>query len=394
MAAEKQPPLKKDHHTHKRPPFECVALLLQGGGALGAYQAGVYEALSEADLQPDWVAGISIGAINAAIIAGNAPSERVARLRTFWEQITSRPFTAPFTEQIRSTLNGEMAHAFFNQLSAGMSLVSGAKGFFSPRVPGPFFEPHGSPMATSFYTTDALKSTLESLIDFDRINTDPIRLALGAVNVRSGNFTYFDTQTHQIGPEHVMASGALPPGFPAVEIEGEYFWDGGLVSNTPLQWVLQDSGARQDTLAFQVDLWSAHGEFPKDIGEVNARQKEIQFSSRTRANTDHFKQVQSLRAALCGLLSKLPPDLAESKEARQLAEVADEKLYNIVHLIYRSKGYEHNSKDYEFSRISMEEHWKAGYTDAVRSLRHPEIFDRPSSLDGIRIFDVNRETAL
>ncbi|MDJ1157513.1 patatin-like phospholipase family protein [Chelatococcus sp. SYSU_G07232] len=385
------PRLAKTHRSRPRPPFDCIALLLQGGGALGAYQAGVYEALAEADLHPDWIAGISIGAINAALIAGNAPRERVDKLRRFWEGITARPVPLPPVDLYPGAMRGDAARSFLNQMSAARALFEGVPGFFAPRLPGPWFEPPGSPAATSFYDTRSLRSTLEALVDFDRINRDETRLSVGAVNVRSGNFTYFDTETHEIAPEHIMASGALPPGFPAVEIDGEHYWDGGLLSNTPLQWVVQASGTRQDTLAFQVDLWSAVGDFPRDLGEVAVRQKEIQFSSRTRANTDQFKRLQRLRAALAELLGKLPPDLAASEEAEILRPAADRKVYNVVHLIYRSKNYEGHSKDYEFSRRSMEEHWRAGYHDAVRTLRHPEILDRPRTLDGVATFDLTRD---
>jgi NTE family protein len=265
-----------------RPPFESIALLLQGGGALGSYQAGVYEALAEADLHPDWVAGISIGAINSAIIAGNAAAERVDKLRSFWEEVTANPlldWAAPFGE---FWTRGDAARGFFNQMSAAAALFRGAANFFALRYPPAWLHPNGALEATSFYDTKLLSSTLERLVDFDRINSRGTRLSVGAVNVRSGNLVYFDNTTHTIGPEHVIASGALPPGFPAVEIEGEYYWDGGLISNTPLRWVVE-SGPRQDTLAFQVDLWSARGELPGNLAEVATRQKEIQFSSRTRA---------------------------------------------------------------------------------------------------------------
>jgi NTE family protein len=373
-----------------RPPFECIALLLQGGGALGAYQAGVYQALAEADLHPDWVAGISIGAINSAIIAGNPPEERVAKLRAFWEGITTNPLFdwAATADQFAPT--GDIARSAFNQLSATWVLVGGVPGFFTLRQPGPWLHPDGSLAATSFYETKLLKATLEQLVDFDRINSGQMRFSIGAVNVRSGNFVYFDNTTREIRPEHVMASGSLPPGFPAVEIEGEYYWDGGLLSNTPLQWVVE-YGPRQDTLAFQVDLWSARGEFPANLAEVATRQKEIQYSSRTRANTDQFKRYQKLRNALANLLSKLPEDLKESEDTRLLRSVADHKVYNIVHLIYRSKHYEGHSKDYEFSRLTMEEHWRAGYNDTVRTLRHPEVLERPHNLEGVSTFDLARD---
>jgi NTE family protein len=382
------------HKTHKqlpRPPFECIALLLQGGGALGAYQAGVYEALSEAHLAPDWVAGISIGAVNAALIAGNPPHARVAKLREFWKSVTpgdpwdglARLAMAP------AVLRGEFARGLHNQLSAGAALVAGVTGFFAPRLPSAWLQPSGSIEATSYYDTAPLKATLGRLVDFDRINAGETRFSIGAVNVTTGNFLYFDNTTHIIGPEHVMASGALPPGFPPVEIEGEFYWDGGLVSNTPLQWVLE-SEPRRDTLAFQVDLWSARGALPRTMLEVTTRQKEIQYSSRTRSNTDRFKYTQKIRNALANLLQRLPDELRDSPELAVLRPHTHRKVYNLVHLIYRAKQYEGDSKDYEFSRQSMEEHWRAGYHDTIRTLRHREVLKRPDNLDGVSTFDLSQ----
>jgi NTE family protein len=373
--------------ARNRPPFECIALLLQGGGALGSYQAGVYEALSEANLHPDWVAGISIGAINSAIIAGNPPEQRVTKLRAFWEGITANPLFDWVAAADQFAPKGDLARSTFNQLSAAMAMFGGAPGFFALRQPSPWLHPAGCLEATSFYETKLLKATLEQLVDFERINSGAMRFSVGAVNVRSGNFVYFDNTTREIRPEHVIASGSLPPGFPAIEIEGEHYWDGGLISNTPLQWVVEH-GPRQDTLAFQVDLWSARGDFPGDLAEVATRQKEIQYSSRTRANTDQFKRLQRLRCALATLLERLPEDLKASEEARVLGPFADRKRYSVVHLIYRSKHYEGNSKDYEFSRLTMQEHWRAGYHDAVRTLRHPEVLARPDNLEGMSTFDV------
>jgi len=373
--------------AERRLPFECVALVLQGGGALGAYQAGVYEALAEAGIHPDWAAGVSIGAVNSAIIAGNKPSERVAKLRMFWQEITANPLL-DLSTALHSTIHkGDLARSFLNQVSAAHALFSGAASFFHLRLPPPWLHPDGTIEATSFYETKFLKSTLERLIDFDRINAGEMRFSVGAVNVRTSNFVYFDNQKHSIRPEHIMASGSLPPGFPAVEIEGEFYWDGGLISNTPLQWVVEQ-GPRQDTLAFQVDLWSARGELPGNLAEVAMRQKEIQYSSRTRANTDQFKQHQRARKTLAGLLSKLPEDLRASEEARMLSSIADEKVYSLVHLIYSSNAHEGHSKDYEFSRLSMEEHWRAGYHDAARTLRHPEVLQRPRNQEGLCTFDL------
>ncbi|HEX4157684.1 MAG TPA: patatin-like phospholipase family protein [Rhizomicrobium sp.] len=367
----------------ERPPFDCIALLLQGGGALGAYQAGVYQALAQANLHPDWVAGISIGAINSAIIAGNSSDTRVEQLGRFWKRVTEQPWSATNFFEPR----GDLARGLWNQFSAGLSTALGVPGFFLPWSVSPWLQPAGALEAVSYYDTSALKTTLEQFVDFDRINSGEMRFSAGAVNVATGNFVYFDNTTHTIAPEHVMASAALPPGFPPVEIEGSYYWDGGLVSNTPLQWVLE-SEPRMDTLAFQVDLWSARGPLPRTMSDVMTRQKEIQYSSRTRANSDRFRQYQKTRNALSDLLRNLPDELRQSPEYNFLRPAAERKVYNLVQLIYRSKQYESGSKDYEFSRSSMEEHLRAGYHDTVRTLRHPEVLRRPTDNEGVFTFDL------
>jgi NTE family protein len=214
-----------------------------------------------------------------------------------------------------------------------------------------------------------------------------MRFSVGAVNVRTGNFAYFDSTQCHIRPEHVIASGSLPPGFPPTEIEGEYYWDGGLVSNTPLQWVL-DNRPRRDTLAFQIDLWCARGEFPRNLLESETRQKEIRYSSRTRMVTDVFKRQQILRRATAKLLAEIPKDLLQTPEAEMLALEADDKVYNLIQLVYRPRKYEGDCKDYEFSRSTMEEHWQSGYDDAVDTLRHSEVLQRPQGLDGVFTFDL------
>jgi NTE family protein len=379
----------KRRRVRARPPFDCIALLLQGGGALGSYQAGVYEALAEADLQPDWVSGISIGAINGALIAGNAPDRRIEQLRKFWGQITVAPhgldaWLAPLSAA------SDVTRGWMNQTTAAMALFAGAPGFFRPRLVAPWFVPPGGPGAVSYYETAQLRSTLERLVDFDRINSGSVRFTVGAVNVRSGNLVCFDTATRRIGPEHVMASGALPPGFPAVEIEGEHYWDGGLVSNTPLEWVVENV-PRQDTLAFQVDLWSARGDFPRHMAEVETRQKEIIYSSRTRASTSSFKRMQRMRHAAAKLSGDMPEHVRNSPEMEVLQPMIEHKAYNIIQLIYRAKTYEGPSKDYEFSRRSMEEHWRAGYHDALRTLRHPEVLNRSKTPDGVFTFDLHTD---
>ena len=378
------PPGNAKQSRRERNQFEQTVLLLQGGGALGSYQAGVYQALAEADLDPDWVAGISIGAINAALIAGNPRESRVEKLREFWEAVSTPPLGVPHLASV--DINDDVIHRFINQTRALGIMLFGAPHFFTPRLLSPMFWPSPKADQLSFYDVAPLRTTLERLVDFDRINAGGMRFSVGAVNVKTANFVYFDSTTHRIGPAHIIASGSLPPGFPATEIDGEYYWDGGLVSNTPLQWVL-DSRPRLDTLAFQIDLWSARGELPLNLGEAQVRQKEIQFSSRTRAATDQYKSAQRLRIAVANLLKDIPDELRDHPEVKMLAAEADEKVCNIVHLIYNAKSYEGIAKDYEFSRRTMEEHWTAGYEDVVRALSHPEVMQCPDKLEGVRTFD-------
>ncbi len=381
--------IRKSHHRLERPPFECIALVLQGGGALGAFQAGVYQALAEADLLPDWVAGISIGAINAALIAGNPPETRIDRLRAFWEQI-STPVLPEMAEVARNLLHRRPRPRLLQPVSRGRCDAQGRARFLLARARWRrIFYPAGTLEATSYYDTALLRGTLERLIDFDRINAGPTRASASAPSTCVAATSSISIPTrHTITPEHVMASGALPPGFPAVEIEGELYWDGGLVSNTPLQWVVSGD-TRLDTLAFQVDLWSARGEAPRDMPEVISRQKEIQYSSRTRANTDQFQENPDRarrRSPMCSRSCRRRCSTTE--DVAILKAVADRKVYKIVHLIYRSRHYERQSKDYEFSRLSMQEHWEAGYNDAVRTLRHPEALMRPTDRSGVATFDI------
>lgn len=371
--------------------FESVALLLQGGGALGAYQAGVYEALHEAGVTPDWVGGISMGAINGAIIAGNKSADRIEKLHGFWSLLTEPPpldpltLFSPFLKR-----SGEAVRTFWEQMSANVAIIKGVPGFFSPRLPPAWLAPFGSMEATSFYSTKGFLKTLERFIDFDVLNSGTVRYTTSAVNVRSGNSAVFDTLEQEIRPEHIMASGALPPGLPAIEFGGQQYWDGGLISNTPLQWVMDDAH-KKNTLVFQVDLWSARGEFPKDMPGVMTRQKEIQYSSRTRAITDQFKYAQHLRHAFDTLYKQLPENLKKTPEAELLETISGPHVYNLVHLIYRTRDYEGYSKDCEFSQLSMREHWRAGYDDTVRSLRHKEILQLPTCREGVKTYDLTKD---
>jgi NTE family protein len=360
-------------------------LVLQGGGALGSYQAGAYQALSHHDFEPEWVAGISIGAINAAIIAGNDPARRVARLKEFWEQSSS---PVPWNPIVKS----ERGRTVFNEASAALIATFGVPGFFTPRIPPAPLWPQGTPQSLSYYDTAPLRKTLERLVDFDRINDLKTRLSVGAVGVTSGNFCYFDSVEFKklgkkIGPEHIMASGALPPGFPSVEIEGEHYWDGGIASNTPLDYVL-DEEPRRNLLIFQVDLFSARGLLPTSLLEAAEREKDIRFSSRTRMNTDKNQQLHNARKAVRDLIGKLPDDLKNDPTVAYLREAAKENTVTVVHLIYRSKNYESSSKDYDFSHVGMVEHWEAGVRDVHLSLRHEDWLKRPQTGETMVTYDL------
>ena len=363
-------------------------LVLQGGGALGSYQAGPYQALCHHDFEPEWVAGISIGAINAAIIAGNPRETRVERLKEFWEMVSSPVSWSPVTK-------GDRARSLFNETSAALIATFGVPGFFTPRLPPAPLWPPGSPQSQSYYDTAPLKKTLERLVDFDRINDGKTRLSIGAVGVTSGNFKYFDNFEFKklgkkIGPEHVMASGALPPGFPSVVIEGEHYWDGGIASNTPLDFVL-DEKVDRDLLIFQVDLFCARGLLPVSLLDAAEREKDIRFSSRTRMNTDKNRQIHNARMAVRDLIGKLPDYLKNDPSTEFLRKAARENTVTVVHLIYRSKNHESSSKDYDFSHVGMVEHWGAGVRDVHLSMRHKEWLERPQSGETMVTYDLTGE---
>ncbi len=360
-------------------------LVLQGGGALGSYQAGAYAALCRHDFEPEWIAGISIGAINAAIIAGNAREKRAERLSEFWE-LVSRPVSW------RPLLDGDHARTAFNEASAALIATFGVPGFFTPRFPPPLLWPQGSTQSLSYYDTSPLRQTLLRLVDFDLINSGTTRLSVGAVNVRTGNFAYFDNAKQKIGPEHIMASGALPPGFPPIEIEGEFYWDGGLASNTPLDYVLTEETLR-DLLIFQVDLFSARGPLPTTLLEAAEREKDIRYSSRTRLNTDMNKKVHNARKALRSLINKLPDDMKTDPDVVYLSEAAQENAVTVVHLIYKSKNFETSSKDYDFSEVAMREHWDAGESDVDLSMSHPEWLQKPLNGETMVTYDLTHYEA-
>jgi NTE family protein len=366
-------------------PDRCdrVALVLQGGGALGAYQAGVYQALHEEGMEPNWVCGVSIGAINSAIIAGNPPEHRLERLRTFWERITSRKIW-------HYTPDGDIYRKARNLASTLMTTTLGQPGFFKPHEVNPWLSPAGARTATSYYDTAPLRETLLELVDFDLINAHKIHFAVGAVNVLTGNFLYFDNKKEVIEPEHVMASGALPPALPMVKIGTDHFWDGGIVSNTPLQHLL-DQEDKLNSLVFQVDLFSARGLLPRDIQEVLARHKDIVYSSRTRHNTDVYKRMNNLKADYYKALQKIPDDQLNDYERAMRESLADLPEITILQMIYQQKAYEGDSKDHEFSATSMREHWQSGLEDTRRTLKRRDWLALPEDGMGIVVHDVHRE---
>lgn len=366
-------------------PDRCdrVALVLQGGGALGAYQAGVYQALHEEGMEPNWVCGVSIGAINSAIIAGNPPEHRLEKLRIFWDRITSRKIW-------HYTPDGDVYRKARNLASTMMTTTLGQPGFFKPHDVNPWLSPAGAKTATSYYNTAPLRETLLELVDFDLINAHKVHFAVGAVNVMTGNFLYFDNKKEVIEPEHVMASGALPPALPMVKIGTDHFWDGGIVSNTPLQHLL-DQEDKLNSLVFQVDLFSARGVLPRDIQEVLARHKDIVYSSRTRHNTDIYKRMNNLKADYYKALLKIPEDQLSNHERTMRDSFADLPGITILQMIYQQKAYEGDSKDHEFSATSMREHWQSGLEDTRRTLKRRDWLALPADGMGIVVHDVHRE---
>jgi NTE family protein len=371
-----------------RPPWrpercDRIALVLQGGGALGAYQAGVYQALHEAGVEPDWISGVSIGAINSALIAGNPPERRLERLQTFWHRVTARRVWA-------WTPDGDVYRQARNAASAFSTMLLGQPGFFSPRRMSPWFSPAGAVDATSYYDTAPLRETLIELVDFDLINAGRRRFSVGAVNALTGNFIYFDNAAMRIEPEHVMASGALPPAFPTVRIGSDHFWDGGLVSNTPLQHLLaQDDGL--NALVFQVDLFSARGQLPRTMQDVMARQKDIIYSSRTRNTTDMYRRLQRWKKRTYQALLKVPDDQLNDEERQMRDKLAALPEHTILQLIYQQKAYEGDAKDYEFSGTSMKEHWQSGYEDTKLTLGREDWLQIPPPGTGILTHDLHHD---
>ncbi|WP_186192641.1 patatin-like phospholipase family protein [Burkholderia gladioli] len=373
-------------------PYETIALVLQGGGALGSYQAGVFEGLHEAGVALNWIAGISIGALNTALIAGNAPEHRVERLREFWNTICQPAFFPALPTAIEFALFNsiESVRQAFTASQAASAILQGQRGFFVPRFPPPLPGVREETERVSYYDTSPLRKTLLEFCDFDRINSGEIRVSVGAVNVATGNFTYFDNTKITLRPEHFMASGALPPAFPPVEIDGQFYWDGGVVSNTPLMEVLRAS-PRRDTLAFQVDLWNARGPLPATLADVSERTKDVQYSSRTRFVTDTLQREQRFRNVLRRVLDLVPEDVRNNDPwCQQAGVLSTGKRYNVQHLIYQQKSYEHDYKDYQFGLSTMRDHWSAGLTDIRNTLAVKDALALPTNDAGFVTHDIHR----
>lgn len=374
--------------------YEEIVLVLQGGGALGSYQAGVVESLLESKIEPTWIAGISIGALNTAIIAGNKPENRVKALKGFWETICKtnhHHLNFNFLNPLLNSLNLP-TRRFISTYEAGKAIIQGQNGFFEPRFPLPLPYIHQkTPDEISYYNTQNLKSTLLKYADFDIINSGKIRVSVGAVNIKTGNFIYFDNSRQKLKPEHFMASGALPPGFPAVEIDGEYYWDGGIVSNTPLFEVLTNE--KKDKLIFQVDLWSSKGSLPENFFDVAERTKDIQYSSRTRMVTDMLQEQQKNKIMIKELLKCIPEELQKDNPwCEKAKEFTTDGVTNVIQLIYRDKSFEGHCKDFEFSNATMQEHWSSGLTDMRETLKNKNWFRKPSREKGFVTHDIHRNS--
>ena len=334
-----------------------TVLVLQGGGALGAYQVGVYQALHEAGVEPDWVIGTSIGAINASLIAGSAPSERMDRLHDFWKRVEHGQF-----------LGAPMPNWFGAAARNLLAVTSGVPAFFRPN-PAAFISPH-SPLGAEgagFYSVDPLRRTLTDLIDFDQLNNGCVRLTVGASNVRTSEMRYFDSRDMPLGLEHVMASGALPPAFPAVRVDDELYWDGGILSNTPVEVVFDDN-PRRNSMVFAVHIWNPHGPEPETIWEVMNRQKDVQYSSRAAAHIKRQRQLHRLRHVVAELTALLPEETRRDNRISELAGYGCLTRMHVVRLLAPALDYEDHSKDIDFSPEGIRRRREAGYRHTCETL--------------------------
>lgn len=371
---------KKNAPSH----HEYVACCFQGGGALGAYQVGVLHALDEAGYKPNWFIGTSIGAINAAIAAGNPEKERVEKLHQFWKEISTPDYMQemPLPESLE---HRKMQHF----LSSQSTMFFGQPNFFEPRFPPVALGLYNTPDTLSFYDTSMLKSTLERFVDFDRINSDATRLSVGAVEICSGEIVYFDSINQKIGPEHIMASGALPPSFPAVEIEGKFYWDGGISSNSPASYVLSTNNCPHNLLCFAIHLFDSYGLYPTTLDEVMKRKKDIEFSSRFSKMIQLYQQVHALKNCITTLSQFIPEDQKDHPDLQLCMGKGFESTISLVRFLYEHDDSEFASKDYEFSRTSILERIANGYRDGLKATKISPWMEPVSQQAGIAIHDMS-----
>jgi NTE family protein len=383
--------MTKTKGNNIRAQYKNIACTFQGGGALGAYQAGVLRALDEAGYYPDWYVGTSIGAINAAIAAGNPEKLRVEKMCQFWESIATPSAIIDIDSLFPDDPFSRKTH---HLLSAHSALWLGQPGFFTPRVTSPFLNSHNTPDKISYYDTTPLRNSLERFIDFDRINNNKIvRLSIGAVEISSGKMTYFDTLNQKIGPEHIMASGALPPGFPAVEIDGQFYWDGGISNNTPISYVLNNQ-THKHLLCFMVHLFDSFGLNPTSFDEVIKRKKDIEFSSRFAKMVELYQQIQALKNSIHVLSHYVPKEKKSDPKIKLCISRGHESTISLVRFLYHHDETELASKDYEFSRKSIHERIANGYRDGKNAIKKSPWLKPVPITEGIALHDMSLNKTL
>lgn len=377
--------MKKTEPASSQRHFDQNVYILQGGGSLGAYQVGVLAGLSENNYSPNWLVGTSIGAIHAAIMVGNQPKDRIAKLKEFWEIIT---ITTPL--DFISSKTQEMTR-LKNLYSAEYAALFGLNGFFTPRLDSALFKVDANASEISFYDTTPLRETLERLIDFDLLNKGDVRLSIGAVDVASGQLIYFDNKKEKIYAEHIMASSALPSGFPAIEIDGNLYWDGGIYSNTPMDLVMDDKES-QTILCFIINLFNAYGALPKNLDEIEKRKKEILFGSRYKELIENYRYIRKLKRSIRALGKKLPSELQEKAEISKLLQLGCAGTIDIVRFHRKSAETDLSSKDYEFSISSATKYIRAGYEDVKEAVAHSPWFEPLASEEiGIRVHELSQD---
>ncbi len=368
---------------HEKQTYKRIACVFQGGGALGAYQVGAYRAIHERGYIPNYLSGVSIGAINSSIVAGNPPEKQIEKLMEFWDTIVPKLWS----DQFSPWSSFDYFRHLNNSITAMHVILFGLEGFFKPRYLTPNEFTTGTPDKLSYYDTSELRNTLEKVIDFDRINSKEVTLCLGAVNVASGEMTFFNNQLMTITPEHIMASCSLPPGFPAMKIGDNYYWDGGIYANTPLVTVL-DALPEEDTLCFVVDCFSLAGQLPSNMDQVDERQKDIRYASHSRRLTNVYSSRQNLQAAITILGQHLTPEAQNDPQIQQILQLGNQKRFSVVHIIYRGSPFAHSFKDYNFGSAVIERRMKTGYENALDVLSDPKWEEKSTNPLACSIYGV------